>query len=116
MNALAILTAARDAGVKVTVDGTKIILEGDGLTDELVASFKANKPAILKLLESVPVVEEPTAEPTMAMDDPMNDARSMLCDDCGRPTVIALVTDYGCRYCRECVFPTVATTKKRGAA
>jgi hypothetical protein len=38
------------------------------------------------------------------------------CDDCGRPTVVAIVTDYGCRYCRECVFPTAATTKKGGAA
>jgi hypothetical protein len=28
------------------------------------------------------------------------------CDDCGRSAPVLLVTDYGCRYCRECVtFP-----------
>ena len=54
MNALALLTEAREAGVKVTVDGTRIVLEGDGLTNEMVASFKANKPEILRLLTSVP--------------------------------------------------------------
>jgi len=56
------------------------------------------------------------APATMAMDDPMNDARGALCDDCGRPAVIAIVTDYGSRYCRECVYPSATTTKQRGAA
>ncbi len=57
-------------------------------------------------------VEATTAAPaTMAMDDPMNDARGVLCDDCGRPTVIAMVTDYGARYCRECVFPDATHSK-----
>ena len=101
MNALAILTDARDHGVKVTVDGDRLILEGDGLTDEMVASFKANKPAILKLLAAVLEPEATAATSTpMAFDDPTNDARGVLCDDCGRPTVIAIVTDYGFRYCR----------------
>jgi hypothetical protein len=54
MNALALLTDARDHGVKVTVDGDRLILEGDGLTDEMVARFKASKPEILRLLISVP--------------------------------------------------------------
>ena len=66
-------------------------------------------------LVTVPAPKETNVKTTMAFDDPMNNARGVLCDDCGRPTVIALVTDYGARYCRECVFPTVATTRKRGA-
>jgi hypothetical protein len=55
-------------------------------------------------------------EPTISEPNPITLGMGMLCDDCGRPTVVALVTDYGSRYCRECVFPTAATTKKRGAA
>jgi hypothetical protein len=112
MNALAILTDARDHGVKVTVDGDKLILEGD-ITPEMVASFKANKPEILKLLTTVPATVEATDVPnTMAMDGPMNAALGVICDDCGRPTPVALVTSYGGRFCRECVFPAATTTSK----
>jgi hypothetical protein len=111
MNALAILTDAHDHGVKVTVEGDKIILEGD-ITPEMVATFKANKPAIMKVLAAVPATEETTAAPaTMAMDDSMNDALGVVCDDCGRPTVAAIVTDYGARYCRECIFPDATHSK-----
>ncbi len=111
MNALAILTDARDHGVKVTVDGDKLILEGD-ITPEMVASFKANKPAILRLLAAVSDTEKPAAtSTTMAFDDPMNDALGVLCDDCGRLTVVALVTSYGGRFCRACVFPDATHSK-----
>lgn len=41
-------------------------------------------------------------------------AMRVLCDDCGRPTVIALVTDYGARYCRACVFPTETRGAQKG--
>ena len=126
MNALALLTEAREAGVKVTVDGTRIVLEGDGLTNEMVASFKANKPEILRLLTSVPSGSQigsgtgttqgtPTDAPVPGAGTTADDALGLLCGDCGRRTVVALVTSYGCRYCRECVFPTAATTRKRGA-
>jgi hypothetical protein len=111
MNALAILTDARDHGVKVTVEGDKLILEGD-ITPKMVATFKANKPAILKVLAAATGSEKTTAETThMACEDPMGEALGVLCDDCGRPTVIAVVTDCGARYCRECVFPDTTHSK-----
>jgi len=49
---------------------------------------------------------------TMSMDDPMNDAPGVRCDDCGRECTVTLVTDYGARYCRRCVFPTKPRTQK----
>jgi hypothetical protein len=113
MNALAVLTDARDHGVKVTVDGDKLILEGD-ITPEMVATFTANKPEILQLLMAVSATDETGAVPTtMSSDDPMNGALGALCGDCGRPTRIALVTSYGARYCRECVFPNGTAPKAR---
>jgi hypothetical protein len=116
MNALAILTDARDHGIQVTVDGDKLILEGD-ITPEMVATFTANKPEILRLLMAVSAADESRAiHPTMASEDPMNRALGAPCDDCGRPTSIALVTDYGSRYCRDCVFPSETAPKaQRGA-
>jgi hypothetical protein len=100
MNALAILTNARNHGVKVTVDGDQLVLEGD-ITPEMVASFKANKPEILKLLtpDVAPKIPSSGTRPGI-----MSEALGLICDDCGRPTAVALVTDYGSRYCRECVF------------
>jgi hypothetical protein len=116
MNALAILTDARDHGVQVTVDGDKLILEGD-ITPEMVATFTANKPEILRLLMAVSAADETRAVPTtMSSGDPKNGALGAHCDDCGRPTRIALVTDYGGRYCRECVFPSKAVPKARRGA
>jgi hypothetical protein len=116
MNALAILTDARDHGVQVTVDGDKLILEGD-ITPEMVATFTANKPEILRLLMAVSAADDTQAAPTtMSSDNPMNGALGAPCDDCGRPTRIALVTSYGARYCRECVFPSETAPKgQRGA-
>ena len=111
MTALAILTEARDQGIKVTVDGDKLILEGD-ITPEMVATFKANKPAIMKVLAAVPIAEKnPTAAP---VPEAANVGMGVLCDDCGRPTRFALVTDYGARYCRECVFPSEQRQRKGG--
>lgn len=50
MDAVALLAAARKAGVKVTVNGAQLVLEGDALTPDLVASFKAVKPELIALL------------------------------------------------------------------
>ena len=116
MNALAILTDARDHGVQVTVDGDKLILEGD-ITPEMVATFTANKPEILRLLMAVSAADETRAVPTtMSSDNPLNSALGGLCDDCGRPTRIALVMSYGSRYCRECVFPRETMPKAQKGA
>jgi hypothetical protein len=126
MNALALLTEARDAGVKVTVDGTKIVLEGDGLTDAMVASFREAKPEILKVLTSVPsgsqigsgtgtTQDTPTDAPVPSAGTTAADALGLLCDDCHRPTAVALVTSYGGRFCRACVFPSAAKAHKAPA-
>jgi len=37
------------------------------------------------------------------------------CDDCGQECAVTLVTDYGRRYCRRCVFPAKPRTQKGGA-
>ncbi|MGO9291334.1 MAG: hypothetical protein ACLP66_10340 [Polyangia bacterium] len=119
MNARAILTDARDRGIKVTVDGDKLVLEGD-ITPELVASFKANKPEILKLLAAVPasgpvavpVIMAQPARSASATPDIMDQALGVVCDDCGRECTVTLVTDYGARYCRECVFPSATRRVK----
>ena len=37
----------------------------------------------------------------LVLDGPTN-ATGLACDDCGRATPIAIVTDYGARYCRRC--------------
>ena len=34
------------------------------------------------------------------------------CDDCGRKCTVTLVTDYGARYCRRCVFPAKTRIQK----
>jgi hypothetical protein len=75
---------------------------------------KSTQGATEAALTSVPATVEATTATsiTMAFDDPMGEALWPTCDDCGRPTVIALVTDYGARYCRECVFPSATTTPK----
>jgi hypothetical protein len=36
----------------------------------------------------------------------------MVCDDCGQECTVTLVTDYGARYCRRCVFPAKPRTQK----
>ena len=116
MTALAVLTDARDRGVKVTVEGDKIILEGE-ITPDIVATFKAHKSEILKLLAAVPAAtpdESPLVPGADTRPDIISEALGMLCDDCGRPTVIAIVTDYGARYCRECVFPSVSPKMPNG--
>ena len=89
----------------------------------MVATFKANKAAILKVLRAVPALA-PVAVPavmaqparrTSATSDIMDQALGVVCDDCGRPTAVALVTSYGGRYCRECVFPSETRRGKSGA-
>ncbi len=112
-NALAILTEARELGISVTVDGTKIVLEGEALTEDFVARFRPLKPEVLRLLTSCPVTEKPTATP---VPEATALGMGLLCDDCGRPTVVALVTSYGGRYCRACVFPDAAKVDKAPVA
>jgi hypothetical protein len=34
------------------------------------------------------------------------------CDDCGQECTVTLVTTYGRRYCRRCVFPAKPRTQK----
>ena len=36
----------------------------------------------------------------------------VICDDCGQECTVTLVTDYGRRYCRRCVFPAEPRTQK----
>jgi hypothetical protein len=63
---------------------------------------------------SVAATEETAAEtaPEIA-DSTTTSGMGLVCDDCGRPTRIALVTSYGSRYCRECVFPNGTAPKAR---
>jgi hypothetical protein len=118
MNALALLTEARDAGVKVTVEGTKIVLEGDGLTDKLVAGFKANKPKILKALTAVSTWSSDDVGPRLSIagskPDVVRQSVGSLCDDCGHTTAIALVSNDGSRYCRACVFALETRGSQKG--
>ena len=37
---------------------------------------------------------------------------SMRCDDCGQECTVTLVTSYGGRFCRRCVFPAETRTQK----
>jgi hypothetical protein len=99
VNALALLTQARELGITMRVEGSKLILEGDALGDELIASFKAAKPEVIRLLTSVP--EATTTEKTM--DSTIGAAMGSLCDGCQRVTAVALVTDYNGRFCRACL-------------
>lgn len=105
MNALALLTEAFEAGIKVTVvDGTKLALEGDALTEEMVASFKAAKPEVLRLLAAVTEVS-PLPDTNSAPSNEFETTKAPVCDDCGAHAIVLLVTDYGRRYCRACLRP-----------
>lgn len=54
-------------------------------------------------LASVQVADMPAAKPAPETTSP---GMGLVCHDCGRSTVVALVTDYGARYCRDCItFP-----------
>ena len=112
MSALALLTAARDAGVKVTVEGANLVLEGDALTDDMVASFKAAKPEVLRLLAVVPEAM-PATEPGHDPVDCNPPMEASVCDDCGKPATVLIVTDYGSRYCRACLRPSPLNSKPR---
>lgn len=35
----------------------------------------------------------------------------LACDDCGRVTPVLILTDYGCRYCRNCIRPDAPAAK-----
>jgi hypothetical protein len=50
VGALNALAAARAAGVKVTLDGGRLLLEAPDLPDDVVALLKANKPELLRIL------------------------------------------------------------------
>ena len=49
--------------------------------------------------------------PTPAPESPPG----VVCDGYGQECVVTLVTDYGRRYCKRCVFPAKARTQKGGA-
>ena len=50
IGALNALAAARAAGVMVTLDGGRLLLEAPDLPDDVVALLKANKPELLRIL------------------------------------------------------------------
>jgi hypothetical protein len=111
MNALALLTEAFEAGIKISAEGTRLVLEGEALTDAMVASFKAAKPEVLALLTAVPE-GLPTIETSHSRGDSPR-PESNVCDDCGRAAVVMVCTDYGAKFCRSCLRPEPTNTKPK---
>ena len=89
MTALAFLAKAHKQGVRVYLEGTGIALEGPALPPALLAEAKAVKPEVVLLLKS-----------------------GILCDDCLKPSPVALLTDYG-RFCGSCVVGLPPIAKAR---
>jgi hypothetical protein len=112
MNALALLTEAFEAGIRVTVDGARLVLEGEALTEGIVASFKEAKPEILQLMRAVPD-GPPAPEPDHMPTEHIPPAEAPACDDCGKRATALIVTDYGCRYCRDCLRPAPLALRPR---
>jgi hypothetical protein len=101
VTAAIILTLCASRGVRLVADGARIVLKGpQAARDELRPLIAAHKLELLAVLRS-PATATDTTSTTTA------EPCGVICDDCGRPTRIALVTSYGARYCRECVFPSM---------
>lgn len=38
---------------------------------------------------------------------------NVTCDDCGKEAPVLVLTDYGCRYCRDCLRPGAIADKPK---